>query len=43
MVYDELTINERQRKDENFSKMLGYIWQGAPTEETLHTVEKRVI
>ena len=43
MVYDELTINERQKKYENFSKMLGYIRRGAPTEETLHTLEKRVI
>ena len=31
VVYDELTINERQKKDENFSKMLG------------RTLEKRVI
>ena len=25
VVYDELTINERQKKDENFSKMLGCV------------------
>ena len=43
VVYDELTINERQKKDENFSKMLGCVRRGAPTEETLHTLEKRVI
>ena len=43
VVYDELTINERQKKDENFSKMLGCIRRGAPTEETLHTLEKHVI
>ena len=25
VVYDKLTINERQKKDENFSKMLGCV------------------
>ena len=43
VVHDELTINERQKKDENFSKMLGCVRRGAPTEETLHTLEKCVI
>ena len=43
MVYDELTINERQKKDENFSNMLGCVRRVAPTKETLRTLEKRVI
>ena len=43
VVYDGLTINERQKKDENFSKMLGCVRRVAPTEETLHTLEKRII
>ena len=29
VVYDELTINERQKKDENFSKRLGCVRRGA--------------
>jgi len=43
VVYDELIINERQKKDENFSIMLGGVRRGALTEETLYTLEKRVI
>ena len=43
VVYDEHTINERQKKDENFSQILGCVGRGALTEETLHTLEKRVI
>ena len=43
VVYDELTINERQKKDEEFSKMLDCVRRGAPTEDTLHTLQQRVI
>ena len=43
VVYDELTINERQRNDQEFSKMLDCVRRGSPTEETLSTLAKRVI
>ena len=43
VVYDELTINERQKKDEEFSKMLDCVRRGAPTEDTLHTLQQSVI
>ena len=40
VVYDELTINERQRKDEDFLSMLDC---GCPTDETFCTLQQRVI
>ena len=40
---DELTINERQRKDAEFSTMLDCVRCGSPTAETLETLAKRVI
>ena len=33
MEYDELTINERQKKDSNFSDVLHSMRRGAPTEK----------
>ena len=41
--YDELTINERQKQDQEFSSMLDCVRRGCPTDETLSTLEKRVI
>ena len=40
--YDELTINERQKKDREFSQMLDSVRRGSPTEETLCTLQERV-
>ena len=42
-MYDELTINERQRKDKEFSSMLDCVRRGCPTDETLSTLQQRVI
>ena len=41
--YEELTINERQKKDKPFAAMLDCVRRGCPTDETLHTLEQRVI
>ena len=43
VVYDELTINERQKKDKEYSVMLDGVRRGCPTDETLRTLEQRVI
>ena len=43
VVYDELTINERQKTDKEFSSMLNCVRHGSPTDETLSILEKRVI
>ena len=37
VVYDELTINERQKTDKRFSSMLDCVRHGCPTDETLCT------
>ena len=42
MEYDELTINERQKKDSDFSDMLDSVRRGAPTEKTLEMLRGRV-
>ena len=42
MEYYELTINERQKKDSDFSDMLDSVRRGAPTEKTLETLRGRV-
>ena len=34
VVYDELTVNERQKKDKEFSSMLDCVRRGCPTDET---------
>ena len=41
--YDELTINERQKGDQEFFAMLDCIRRGCTTEETLATLRKRLI
>ena len=43
VVYDELTINERQKTDKKFSSMLDCVRRGCPTDETLCTLKERVI
>ena len=43
VVYEELTINERQKKDKEYSVMLDGVRRGCPTDETLRTLEQRVI
>ena len=41
--YDELTINERQKKDGEFSSMLDCVRCGNPTDDTVSILQKRVI
>ena len=43
VLYDELTINERQKKDKEFSSMLDCVRRGCPTDETLCALQQRVI
>ena len=43
MVYDELIINERQKKDEALSLILDEVWQGCPSQNTLQALKERVI
>ena len=43
VVYDELTINERQKKDQAFSSMLDKVRQGCPSQTTLQALKERVI
>ena len=43
VVYDELTINERQKADKEFSSMLECVRCGCPTDETLSTLKGRVM
>ena len=43
VTYDELTINERQKKDQAFSSILDTVRRGSPTDETLKALHERVI
>ena len=43
VVYDELTINERQKKDQVFSFMLDEVRRGCPSEKTIKALQARVI
>ena len=43
VLYDELTINERQKKDQVFRSMLDEEQRGCPTTHIIPTLEKRVI
>ena len=43
VTYDELTINERQKNDPQFSSMLDSVRRGCPTEETVRILKERVI
>ena len=42
-MYDELTINERQKMDKEFSSMLNCVRYGIPTDETLSILEEQII
>ena len=43
VLYDELTINERQKADLVFSSMLDEVRRGCPSPETLQALQDRVI
>ena len=43
IVYDELTINERQKTDMQFCQMLQEVRQGCVSAETIDTLKSRVI
>ena len=43
MVYDELTINERQKKDPAFSSMLDEVRRVCPSQKTVQAIKCRVI
>ena len=42
VVYDELTINERQKTDAKFSEILDSVRCGFPMEDTVHALNERV-
>ena len=43
VLYDELTINERQKSDLVFSSMLDEVRRGCPSPQTVQALEDRVI
>ena len=43
VVYDELTINERQKTDKTFIPLLDEVRRGCPSPETIATLEHRVL
>ena len=43
MVYDKLTINERQKKDQTFSSKLDEVRQGCLAQNTVQALKDRVI
>ena len=43
VVYDELTINERQKKDQAFSSMPDEVRRGCPSQTTLQALKERVV
>ena len=43
VLYDELTINERQKTDQTFSDMLDCVRRGIKSDETISTLSQRVI
>ena len=43
VVYDELTINERQKSDGVFSSMLDEVRRGCPSQKTIEALQDRVI
>ena len=43
VVYDELTISERQKSDAEFATMLDCVRRGCPTDTTITTLEQRII
>ena len=43
VVFDELTINERQKKGQAFSSMLDEVRRGCPSQPTIQALQDRVI
>ena len=43
VTYDELTINEHQKKDPTYSKILYEVRRGCPSEDSLDCLRKRLI
>ena len=43
VLYDELTINERQKTDLVFSSMLDEVQRGCPSPQTIQALEDRVV
>ena len=43
VLYDELTINERQKMDQTFSDMLDCVRRGIKSDKTISTLSQRVI
>ena len=43
VIFDELTINERQKKDQAFSSMLDEVRRGCPSPQTIQALQDRVI
>ena len=43
VLYDKLTINERQKKDQAFSSMLDEVRRGCPSPECIQALQERVI
>jgi hypothetical protein len=43
VMYDELTINERQKEDQLFSSMLNEVRCGCPSQKTIQALQARVI
>ena len=43
VLYDELTINECQKGDKEYSSLLDNVRRSCPTEECLSTLKQRVI
>lgn len=42
-TYDELTINERQKSDPVYSKVLDEIRRGSPSEQSINCLHDRII
>ena len=43
ITYDELTINQRQKDDLEYTKILDEVRRGSPSKETLHILSERVM
>ena len=43
VIYDKLTVNERQKSDAEFATMLDCVRHACPTDTTITTLEQRII
>ena len=43
VIYNKLTTNKRQKSDAEFAKTLDCVRRGCPTDETISTLQQRVI